>query len=140
MNKAKLIVGVMTLATALTVGVAAQTAAPAGQMKSNVKPAQAKTEKAPKAAKPAKAVKTDAEIQACIAEKLAAAPKLKDQGLSASVANGVATFTGMASNGGSKGGVSGIAKSCGAKSVVNNITVKAKEKPVKMAKPEPKKK
>ncbi len=143
MNKAKLIVGVMALAMALTVGIAAQTAAPAGQMKSNAKPAQAKAEKAPKAAKeakPAKAVKTDAEIQACIAGKLAAAPKLKDQGLSASVANGVATFTGMASNGGSKGGVSSIAKSCGAKSVVNNITVKAKEKPVKMAKPEPKKK
>lgn len=134
MNKTKLIAGVMALAMVLTVGVAAQTAAPAGQMKSNAKPAQAK---APKAAK---AVKTDAEIQACITEKLAAAPKLKDQGFSASVAGGVATFTGMANNGGSKGGVSGIAKSCGAKSVVNNITVKAKEKAVKMAKPEPKKK
>lgn len=139
MNKAKLIVGVMALAIALTVGIVAQTPAPAGQMKPAAKPAAAP--KAAKETKPAKAAKTDAEIQSCITGKLAAAPKLKDQGLSASVANGVATFTGVANNGASKGGVSGIAKSCGAKSVVNNITVKAKEKPAaKTAKPEPKKK
>lgn len=77
-------------------------------------------------AKPA--AKSDAEIQTCIEQKLGAAPKLKDQHLTVSVAGGVATFAGSAKNAGSKGGVSSIAKACGAKSVVNNITVEAPAK------------
>ena len=84
------------------------------------------------AAKPAKtkpAPKTDAEIQQCITEKLAASAKLKDQGLSATVVGGVATFVGEAKDGSSKGGVANIAKACGAKKTVNNITVAAKPKP-----------
>ncbi len=128
LNKARLLAGGLTLAMLFAFGVVAQT--PGGQMKSSSKPAgQAK----PAAAKPAKmaAAKSDTEIQDCITKKLAAAPKLKDQGFSATVANGVATFTGTANNAGSKGSVNGIAKSCGAKSVVNNITVKAAVKPAK---------
>lgn len=83
--------------------------------------------------KPAKSAKTqapksDADIQSCIQQKLAAAPKLKDQGFQVSVSGGVATFTGTAKNGGSKGAVTGIAKSCGAKQVTNNITVQAAAK------------
>ncbi|MEP7272084.1 MAG: BON domain-containing protein [Acidobacteriota bacterium] len=70
-------------------------------------------------------VKTDAEIQSCIEQKLAAAPRLKDQHLTVAVVNGVSTFTGVAKNAGSKGSVSGLAKSCGARSVVNHITVEA---------------
>lgn len=86
-----------------------------------------------KPAKPAKSAKTqapksDADIQSCIQQKLAAAPKLKDQGFQVSVSGGVATFTGTAKNGGSKGAVNGIAKSCGAKQVTNNITVQAAAK------------
>jgi osmotically-inducible protein OsmY len=82
------------------------------------------------AAKPAKSKKTvapksDSEIQSCIESKLSSAPKIKDQGFSVSVSNGVATFTGTANNGSSKGGVQNIAKNCGAKHVVNNITVQA---------------
>lgn len=131
LNKSKLITGILALAVSLVIGVAAQTTGSTGQMKSTAKP---KSEKAPKAAK---AAKTDSEIQDCISKKLAGAPKLKDQGFSASATDGVATFTGTANNGGSKGAVAAIAKSCGAKKVVNNITIKAPEKP---AKPEAKKK
>lgn len=126
-SKSKLIAGILASAMVFVIGVAAQTSA-TNPMKSNAKP---------KAEKAAKAPKSDSEVQECITQKLAAAPKLKGQGFSATVANGEATFTGTASNGGSKGAVSGIAKSCGAKKVVNNITVKAPEKP---AKPEAKKK
>ena len=80
------------------------------------------------------APKTDAEIQQCITEKLAASVKLKDQGLSATVVGGVATFVGEAKDGSSKGGVANIAKACGAKKTVNNITVAAKPKPTPKAK------
>lgn len=90
----------------------------------NVTPAKATQ---PQTAKPAKTVKntpkSDSEIQSCIEQKLAAAPKLKDQGFSVAVSSGVATFTGAAKNGGSKGSAGGIAKSCGANRVVNNISV-----------------
>lgn len=87
-----------------------------------------------KPAKTAAAPKSDSDIQSCITEKLAAAPKLKDQGFSASVSGGVATFTGTAKNAGSKGGVTNIAKACGAKQTVNNITVESAPKAAAPAK------
>jgi osmotically-inducible protein OsmY len=75
--------------------------------------------------------KSDGEIQQCISDRLAASPSLKDQGLSASVSNGVATLTGTARNPGSKGAVTRIARKCGAATVTNNITISASYKPAK---------
>ena len=75
--------------------------------------------------------KSDGEIQQCISDRLAASPSLKDQGLSSSVSNGVATLTGTARNPGSKGAVTRIAKKCGAATVTNNITISASYKPAK---------
>ncbi len=121
------IVYILALTAALALGVFAQTPAPQTTAKPQAKPA--------KAAKAAPAPKSDSDIQSCIQTKLAAAPKLKTQGFSVAVSGGVATFTGKATNGGSKGGVTGIAKSCGAKSVVNNITVEKAAKAEKAAKP-----
>src|SRR5262245_38588918 len=46
---------------------------------------------------------SDADIQKCITDKLAATKKLKSQGFSAAVSGGVATLTGNAANAGSKG-------------------------------------
>ena len=106
----------------------AQSAAPAP-----VKPA--KQEKPAKAPKIKAASTSDADVQSCITQRLAAAPKLKTQGFGATVSGGVATFTGAATDSGSKGGVSGIAKTCGAKSVVNNITIPTKTKPAAAPKP-----
>lgn len=98
------------------------------------KPSQTKSKPAPQA----KAVpKTDAEIEQCIKDRLAKAPKLKDQGFSVSVSGGVATFTGTAKNSGSKGGVTGIAKACHATKVVNNITVPASTKAPKSSTTKP---
>ena len=65
----------------------------------------------------------DAGIQKCIEDKLAASASLKTEGISVSVANGVATLTGHVKNAGSKGAATNLAKSCGPKSVANNITV-----------------
>jgi osmotically-inducible protein OsmY len=76
-----------------------------------------------KSAKHMAAPKSDADIQSCIESKMANTSKLKDQGFGVSMSNGVATFTGTAKNSDSKSGVNGIAKSCGAKQVVNHITV-----------------
>lgn len=90
-------------------------------------PAKPKQEKA---AKPAKATKSDADIQTCINDKFKASTTIK--GGSATVSGGVATLTGEASSGGAKGGATRSAKSCGAKSVTNNITMAAK--PAKAAK------
>ncbi len=103
-------------------------AMPLSPLQSQPAPTTAKTA-APK--KPKAAPKSDADIQSCITQRLAAAPKLKTQGLSASVSGGAATLTGNAANAGSKGGAGSIAKSCGATSVMNNITF---AKPVKAAK------
>lgn len=75
--------------------------------------------------------KTDPEIQQCISERLAASPSLKDQGLTAAVANGVATLSGTARNPGSKGAATNIAKKCGATSVTNKIEISPSYKPVK---------
>ena len=97
----------------------------------------AKTVAPVKAAKPMKTVvaKSDADIQADIQKRLAAAPKLKSENISSTVASGVATFSGTVKNASSKGGVSSLAKAAGAKSVVNNITVEKPAAPVKAAAP-----
>jgi hypothetical protein len=63
------------------------------------------------------------DIQADI-QKPAASSKLKAEPFR-SVSGGVATFTGTAKNEGNKNSVAGLAKSAGAKSTVNNITVAA---------------
>jgi osmotically-inducible protein OsmY len=84
------------------------------------------------------APKTDSEVQSCIESKLATSSKVKDQGFGVSMNNGVATFTGTTKNSGSKNGVNGIARACGAKQVVNNITVEKATPaaaPAKKAKP-----
>jgi len=65
----------------------------------------------------------DPAIQKCIEDKLAASATLKTQGITVSVANGVATLTGHVKNMGSKGAATNLAKSCGPKSIANNITV-----------------
>ncbi len=123
MKKFSVFVAAICLAAFVSLGVSAQT-----------KPADAKPAKPAKAEKPKPAPKSDAEIQQCITDKLAAAPKLKDQKITVSVSGGVATLTGEVSNGGSKGAATKICKSCGAKSTKNNITVKKAEKPAKPAK------
>jgi len=71
----------------------------------------------------ATAPKDDAGIQKCIGDKLAASASLKSQGITAAVSNGTATLTGKVKNAGSKGAATNIAKSCGAKSVTNDITI-----------------
>ncbi|MGI9035309.1 MAG: BON domain-containing protein [Pyrinomonadaceae bacterium] len=87
------------------------------------------TTKAPKTPKATKTKMTkptdDAGIQTCINEKLGKS-KMASEGFAATVSGGTATFTGSTKVAGHKGGVSGIAKSCGAKSVVNNITIEGK--------------
>ena len=67
--------------------------------------------------------KSDADIQKCITDKLAASASLKDQGITVAVSNGVATLTGKVKNAGSKGAATNLAKGCGAKSVTNELTV-----------------
>ncbi len=69
--------------------------------------------------------KSDADIQKCISDKLAASASLKDQGISVAVSNGVATLTGKVKNAGSKGAATNLAKGCGAKSVKNELTIAA---------------
>lgn len=93
---------------------------------------------AAKAKKPAAAVtpKSDAEVQTCINDKLKASTTVN--GGSATVSGGVAILTGEAKNGGAKGGSTGMAKRCGAKSVTNSMTVLPKPK-VTTAIPPPKK-
>lgn len=85
--------------------------------------------KAPKTPKMPKAAKTkptdDAGIKTCIDGKLAKS-KMAGENFQDSVSGGTATFTGMTKVPGHKGGVSGIGKSCGAKTIVNNITVEGK--------------
>jgi osmotically-inducible protein OsmY len=99
----------------MTVVAFAQSAQPAqgGEMKKGDKKSEKKKEAMPS---------TDPDIQKCIADKFANSEKLKSQGFSATVSNGEATLTGTASNAGSKGAATGIAKRCGAKKVTNNIT------------------
>jgi osmotically-inducible protein OsmY len=93
------------------------------------------TKSAAQKAKDTVAPKTDAEIQKCITDGIAASAKLKDLGLSATVANGEATLTGQAKSSGNKNSAVDVAKKCGAKKVVNNITI-----PGPATKPAPEKK
>lgn len=122
MNRMKTLLSGAALLGLLSFAAVAQTPAPAAKQ---AKPAAAKT---------AKPVKSDADIQADIQKRLSEAPKLKSESITVAVANGVATFTGTVKNSGSKGGVTSLAKAAGAKSVVNNITI---DKPAKPAKPAP---
>ena len=96
------------------------------------KPAEKSTTK-----KAAAAPKSDADIQKCIADKLAGAEKLKSQGFTAAVNNGEATLTGTANNAGSKGAATKIAKSCGATKVTNNISSPPVSKSTKPADKKP---
>ena len=92
-----------------------------------------KTAKPPKEPKMAKVMpKDDTGIKTCIDGKLAKS-KMATEGFQASVSSAVATFTGSTKVPGHKGGVSGIGESCGAKSIVNNITIEGK--PAKVPKP-----
>lgn len=81
-----------------------------------------------------KAQHTDASIQECIQQKLDAAPKLKADSITVTVDKGIATFAGAVRNAGDKGAVVSIARSCGAKKVMNNIMVEAMKKPVVLPK------
>lgn len=110
------------LATAIAMAQAAQPAQGGDMMKKSEK-----KEKKTKAAAPT----SDADIQKCITDKFANSEKLKSQGFSATVSGGAATLTGTATNAGSKGAATGIAKRCGAKEVINNITAPAVAKPAK---------
>src|SRR5262245_11080526 len=117
MKKSAAILSGLALTFVLTLGALGQ--APTKPSAKNAAPntTQSKTTKPPKAAK------SDSEIQSCVESKLAADPKLKDQGFTVSVSNGVATFSGSTKNSASKGSAASLAKSCGSKQVVNNITV-----------------
>jgi osmotically-inducible protein OsmY len=119
MKKSPGIVSGLALTLVFTLGALGQT--PAMKMNKNTPPKTTQS----KPTKPAKnaAAKSDSDIQACVESKIAADPKLKDQGFVVSVSNGVATFSGSTKNSGSKSGVANLAKSCGSKQVVNNITV-----------------
>lgn len=84
-----------------------------------------KSKKAEKADKPT----TDPDIQKCLQDRLANAPKLKSETITVAVANGEATLTGNVKAG--KGSVTSMAKSCGAKKVINNIVQESTAKPKK---------
>jgi osmotically-inducible protein OsmY len=94
------------------------------------------TAKGKKAIAPA-TPKSDAEIQTCINDKFKTSTSIKNG--NASVSSGVASLAGEASSGGAKGGATRSARACGAKSVVNNITVPPKPKAAKPADATPKK-
>lgn len=101
----------ITLITLLTLSVTAQDM-------------QKKPAKTQKASMPT----TDADIQKCIEEKFTNAASMKDKKAGVSVSGGVATITGEAKNGGTKGGATKMAKACGAKEVKNQMTVPAMAK------------
>jgi osmotically-inducible protein OsmY len=88
-------------------------------------------------AKKETAPKSDDEVQRCIADKVTNSEKLKSQGFNVTVSGGEVTYTGTARNAGSKGAMTRIAQSCGAKSVKNNITAPAIPRP-KRSEPEKK--
>ncbi len=123
MTKMKTMIGSLALVGLLAFGAVAQT------------PTAAKTMHVTKPAKVTPAAKSDADIQADIQKRLAAAPKLKSENISVAVSGGVATFSGTVANSGSKGGVSSLAKAAGAKQVVNNITIQKVAKAAAAKKP-----
>lgn|SRR5262249_46177265 len=115
MKKAMVLINAFALMAVLVFSAVAQTPAPAKQESKQA----SKTTKTKAAATP----KSDDDIQKCITDKLAASTKLKADGFNVTVANGVATLTGSTKIAGHKGGAGSIAKSCGAKSIQNNISV-----------------
>lgn len=124
----KKLLGLLAVLMLTTLAVSAQATIP--QTTAPPKPQTAgKQTKPAKPAKPAKVTKTvptdDAGIQQCIQERLSKT-KMAGEGFQVAVSGGAATFTGSTKVAGHKGGVSGLAKSCGAKSVVNNITIEGK--------------
>lgn len=134
----KKIIGLLAILMLATFAASAQTtAAP----QTTATPKTQSAGKQTKQAKPAKTAKTvptdDAGIQQCIQERLSKT-KMAGEGFQAAVSGGTATFTGSTKVAGHKGGVSGLAKTCGAKSVVNNITIEGK--PAKATTPKPAKK
>ncbi|MFN0087092.1 MAG: BON domain-containing protein [Blastocatellia bacterium] len=90
-----------------------------------------KTEKKEKREKKLPEAMSDSDIQKCINGKFASSEKLKAQGFNTAVEAGVVTLTGKAANAGSKGAATRIAKSCGARSVTNNISAPAIPRPAK---------
>ncbi len=134
MKRIVTVICVVLLSSVVSFAQAAQPAQGGEMMKKSEKKAEKKTEK-----KKDTAPKSDADIQKCITDKLAAAEKLKSQGFSATVSGGAATLTGNAANAGSKGAATRIAKSCGATPVTNNITAPPVAKPKKDEKKEEKK-
>jgi osmotically-inducible protein OsmY len=120
MKKATSIFSSLALTTVLVLSALGQPGQP-GQKK-NAPSGNALAQSA-KPGKHTAAPKSDADIQSCIESKLANAPSLKGQGFGVSLSSGIATFTGTTKNSSAKGGVNGIAKSCGAKQVVNHISV-----------------
>jgi osmotically-inducible protein OsmY len=76
-----------------------------------------------KVTKTAAAPKTDADIQKCVSDKLAASKTITNG--AGTVANGEATLTGEAKSAAAKGGATRSAKACGAKKVTNNISTPA---------------
>lgn len=99
-------------------------------MKKSEKKAEKKAQKKAEKSVP----QSDGDIQQCITDKLAKSEKLKSQSFSSAVSSGVVTLTGNATNAGSKGAATGIAKRCGATKVVNNITAPAVKKSEKSEK------
>lgn len=85
--------------------------------------AQPEKKKEVKVTKTAVAPKSDADVQKCISDKFAASKTLT--GAAAAVAGGEATLTGEAKNAGAKTSAGKTAQGCGAKKVINNITVAA---------------
>lgn len=110
MKKLMTTLSLLTLTIFLTLAAAAQSAG---------------TGKAPAAPR------SDEEIQKCILDAFAKGASLKDQKLSVTVSNGVATITGTARNQGSKGAASRIAKSCGAREVKNEAAIEQVTRPKK---------
>lgn len=118
----KKVIILTTIFLMAAIGAAAQSTAPNSPSKSM----QTKTAKTTKTPKAAKTMPTgDAGIQTCISEKLGKS-KMGSENFQVSVSGATATFTGATKVPGHKGGVSGIGKSCGAKSIVNNITIEGK--------------
>jgi osmotically-inducible protein OsmY len=137
MKKIFAAISTFTLFAALSFGVAAQDPVTKGAQKAGdtTKKAAEKTadttKDAAQKAKETVAPKSDADIQKCIEDGLAASAKLKDQGFTAAVSNGEATLTGTAKSSGDVKSAGKIANKCKAKKVTNNITVSAPARPAK---------
>ena len=70
---------------------------------------------------------SDPEIQRCVADRLARASSLEGQTINVAVTGGDVTLTGSVKKGLQKGTASRVArvKACGAKQVINNLTVES---------------